>query len=286
MMLLPLLLFSVTVMAAGVPDSLIEVFDATVRSQYGDSEQTAGKGWGGAGLTFVKVETQTLAKMGPHALIGVATFANGKTGEDVPVEFIIRNTHGRWHIDKRKELTRTEFEEWTPDNPKSMSGQGKERGPGYGPAPTALESFIRDSTVDDLSGNKVRLSKCPAPRCVLMLLDPWTPDAAVIAAIRGEMQARNMPLRFVVTTDQISEKERRATNIGPQALIDTANKLFLDSGYRLPMFVVIEDGGVIVKRVQGTDFRNIRVLAEGLAAPPPAPPNESPSKMDRSPRKG
>lgn len=280
--LLPVLLL-VSIASSGVPDSLMEAFESTVRAGFGDGENAHPVGSKPGDLVFKRIQTRSVARLGPKKVVGLAEYTDAATNETRYVEFVVAKHDNNWYVENMYVLDEKQVEGWSAEIPLSMRKSGGERGPGRpGAGGARTKDFIRDPGVEDLDGNIVRISICPKPRCVILFLDPWHPSGVEIAALRGELWALKLPFTIVVTTDQLSEQRRRAQNLGTDVLIDPNNRLRLDTGLRLPYFVVIKDGGEILKTKQVFDFNNLRGLARELAtdaaddAAPPKSPKDTP----------
>lgn len=254
---------------ARVPDSVVEQYDTAVRARYEDGSDgflVRTK------LAFKKVDSATVTQLAPNTLVGLVQFMD-ETGGTRHVEVLVKTYHGAWRVDRYELLDAEQLDAWSPERhrPAAAGGPGGDRrGERGGPAPVEEDEFLRDATVEDIDGNQARVTKCAAARCVLMFVDPWHPGAVELAALRGELQARGYPLRFVVTTDQMSMKQARARKLGAQALIDRDNRFRVGGGIVLPVVLIIDDLGNIHKRMTHFVLNDVRAAVKTLLAPLPS----------------
>lgn len=112
------------------------------------------------------------------------------------------------------------------------------RGP-YGALP--------DVTLTALDGSQVRLPACAQAKCLTVVVAPWCPRcreaAASIAALRGDLAARGVDVRVVVSFDAPGALRHYGSAFGPDTLLDPDVKLWVNG---VPHFLVSTDGGAIV----------------------------------------
>ena len=127
------------------------------------------------------------------------------------------------------------------------------------PAPvTATETFPELSLVNQ-AGDPADVRDCTKNRCAIIYVEPWSPSVTELLALRGVIESRGVPVRFVVGSNSPQEQLKRAKLLGPTTLIDVQNKFDTRGG--LPRGFLIDDKGQIYNQVHISELRDLRKSA-------------------------
>ncbi len=118
-----------------------------------------------------------------------------------------------------------------------------------------------------LAGAKAApLSACPTTKCVTVVVTPWSgvchAAAPNILELQKHLAAAGITTRIVVGQAEMEKLTPFAGVFGPETQLDAENAVPVKSG--VPMFVVTDDQGKLLKRING--FPSGPLTPENLAA--------------------